>query len=191
MGKITRQSEASHVTTRTFAPDAPGDSPIVDLSTYNSGPAGEDDGQTANENTAPEVQFDDPDDVPPTDGELDELGVDPNGEITDEHKDMIRAKREERTRLDQHYRPAGPETVEHDHTDPSQQLTESQVAEFNATGEAEVKRAEEPPVDGTIENVKTWVGDDYVRAERALDAERRNKNRSGLVSWLEKVAESK
>lgn len=188
MGKITRQSEATHVTTRTFAPDAPGDGPLVDLTEYNAGPRGAEEGQQANENTATEVKFDDPNDVEPTEDELKEIGVDPNGQITDEHKDMVRAKREEQARLDQHYRPVGPENVEHDTTNPSEQMTESLKAKFDATGTAEVKRGEEPPVERTTEDVRTWVGDDPVKAQRALDAERRNKNRSGLVSWLEKVA---
>jgi hypothetical protein len=59
---------------------------------------------------------------------------------------------------------------------------------FSAEGGGEVEQGEQPPVDGTIDDVKTWVGDDYVKAERALSAEVAGKNRSGLVSWLEKVA---
>jgi hypothetical protein len=63
--------------------------------------------------------------------------------------------------------------------------------EFKATGETEVAPAEQPPVDKSAEEVKSWVGDDYVKAGRALDAEKAGRNRSGLVNWLEKVAASR
>lgn len=59
---------------------------------------------------------------------------------------------------------------------------------FEATGEAEVIVAEQPPVEKKADDVKAWVGDDYVKAERALEAERNGQNRTGLVQWLEKVA---
>lgn len=43
--------------------------------------------------------------------------------------------------------------------------------------------------DGNAEQVLTWVGDDRERAQRALDAERAGKQRSGLTAQLEKLAE--
>jgi hypothetical protein len=68
---------------------------------------------------------------------------------------------------------------------------EGAQGEFKATGETEVAPAEQPPVDKSAEEVKSWVGDDYVKAGRALDAEKAGRNRSGLVNWLEKVAASR
>lgn len=59
---------------------------------------------------------------------------------------------------------------------------------FEAIGSAEVVAGEQPPVDRSIDDVKSWVGDDYVKAERALEAERAGRNRSSLVTYLEKVA---
>lgn len=64
------------------------------------------------------------------------------------------------------------------------------MVRLEATGEAEVTPGEPVP-DGSIAEVQAWVGDDWVKAERALDAERAGKNRSGLVSWLEKVVSAK
>lgn len=39
--------------------------------------------------------------------------------------------------------------------------------------------------EGTIEEVKAWVGDDPERAQVALDAELAGQNRSSLIAWLE------
>lgn len=41
------------------------------------------------------------------------------------------------------------------------------------------------PPNGTIEDVKAWVGDDRERAGSALTAERGGQNRSSLITWLE------
>jgi hypothetical protein len=42
----------------------------------------------------------------------------------------------------------------------------------------------EPP-EGTIEEVKAWVGDDPDRAQQALDAEEAGQQRQTLMAWLE------
>lgn len=41
---------------------------------------------------------------------------------------------------------------------------------------------------GTIDEVLAWVGEDRVRAEQALEAERANQKRTTLVGQLEKLA---
>lgn len=43
---------------------------------------------------------------------------------------------------------------------------------------------DEPP-DGTIEEVKAWVGDDPDRAQAALTAEESGQERQTLIAWLE------
>lgn len=45
----------------------------------------------------------------------------------------------------------------------------------------------EPKIDGTIDEVKAWVGDgsDLARVNQAFEAERTGKNRTSLMSWLE------
>lgn len=159
MGKITRLSEVSHVTDRTFAPDAPGDSPIVDASEYDAGPRGGDEGQTGNENRATERN----DSVRHEGAEEADGG---RQRVEDDGKDDPQV--------------VDPDSPEADQTDAK--------AAFEATGEAEVVAGSAPPVDKSIDDVKSWVGDDYVKAERALEAERAGKNRTSLVQWLEKVA---
>lgn len=46
----------------------------------------------------------------------------------------------------------------------------------------------EPVPDGTVQEVLDWVGDDYGRAEQALEAERLGAERSTLISKLEAIA---
>lgn len=160
MGKITRQSEATHVTDRTFAPDAPGDSPIVDATEYDAGPRGDDEGQTGNENTP----------------------VERNDSVRDDGAEEVGGGR-------QRVEDDGGETVVYpDGTSGAESDPADSKAAFEATGEAEVVAGSAPPVDKSIDDVKAWVGDDYVKAERALEAERAGKNRASLVTWLEKVA---
>jgi hypothetical protein len=188
MGKITRLGEASHVTT--VVPEPGGDPEIIPQIQAETGPRGETEGQTGNENSGSEVTYGDE----PTEDELREVGVDPEGNVTDEHRSMVSKLREQRAQSEQVNDPTratGPEHVGHDTFDPSEQLTEGQKAQFEATGDAEVVEGEEPPINRSTADVQNWVGDDPVKADRALDAERRNKNRSGLVSWLEKVARSR
>ncbi len=160
MGKITRQSEATHVTDRVFAPDAPGDSPVVDLTEYDAGPRGGSEGQTGNENTpvqrADEVRHDG----------AEEVGGG-RQRVADDGGDVV---------------------VEDPALSPGDDPAPDQEARFEATGEADVVAGEQPPVEKSIDDVKSWVGDDYVKAERALEAERAGKNRASLVQWLEKVA---
>jgi hypothetical protein len=48
---------------------------------------------------------------------------------------------------------------------------------------------DEYPVDGTIEDVKDWVGDDPDRARAAVAAEADGKSRKTLLTWLSGVAE--
>lgn len=179
MGKITRQSEASHVTTIV---GETGDPEVV--------PQTEVEGQTGNENNpdSTEVKISEDD---PTDEELREIGVNPDGKVSDEHREQVRLLRERRAQGDaaRSASATGPEEVQHPHFDPSEQVVVGGA--FQGTGDAEVEQSEEPPVHKSIADVQAWVGDDYVKAERALDAEKRNKNRSGLVSWLEKVAASR
>lgn len=186
MGKITRQSESSHVTTIV---GETGDPEVVDQTAVEDGPRGDAEGQIGNENNpeATEVKVDDAD---PTEDELREIGVSPDGKVTDEHREQVRLLRERKV-AGAAGRATGPEVVEHDTFNPSEQLTEGQIATFEASGEAEVEHGQEPPVHRSIADVQAWVGDDYVKAERALDAEKKNKNRSGLVSWLEKVAQNR
>ena len=131
MGKITRQSESSHVTT------------VV-------GETGEPEVQslTDNENTE-QVEYD-----------------------------------EDGNRLDRDDSAPGEADVE---PEPAPE-GDGQQALFEGTGEADVVPGDQPPVDKSIADVQTWVGDDYVKAERALEAERNGRNRSSLVLWLEKVA---
>lgn len=67
--------------------------------------------------------------------------------------------------------------------------------EMVVTGSAEVQPGEPVPA-GTIQETKDWVGEDYVRAERALGAEKaRPKDAGGprgsLMAWLEKIAATK
>jgi hypothetical protein len=71
--------------------------------------------------------------------------------------------------------------------------TPDAVFGLQAHGDADVVSGPDsaPPVDKPVDVVKDWVGDDYVKADRALAAERAGRNRSGLVSWLEKVAASR
>lgn len=54
----------------------------------------------------------------------------------------------------------------------------------------ESERGEVPT--GGVNTVKAWVGDDPVKAQRALDAESSKPDddqRTSLVEWLEKVAQ--
>lgn len=155
MGKITRLSEVSHVTDWTFAPDAPGDSPVVDANEYDAGPRGGDEGQTGNENRASER----------------------NDSVRHEGAEEVGGGRQ---RVEDNLSTVDPDSSEADSADTK--------AAFEATGEAEVVAGSAPPVDKSIDDVKSWVGDDYVKAERALEAERAGKNRTSLVQWLEKVA---
>jgi hypothetical protein len=53
-------------------------------------------------------------------------------------------------------------------------------------GEAGTVYQSEVP-DGTVEDVKSWVGDDPERARQALEAERAGQNRSTLVTYLEGI----
>lgn len=48
-----------------------------------------------------------------------------------------------------------------------------------------VEKEVEPKIDGTIEQVKAYVGDDLARANEAFELERSGKNRKGLMEWLE------
>jgi hypothetical protein len=52
-------------------------------------------------------------------------------------------------------------------------------------GEKEPEKAVEPKVDGTIEEVKAYVGDDLARANEAFEVERSGRNRKTLMDWLE------
>lgn len=57
--------------------------------------------------------------------------------------------------------------------------------------ETVVPEGDEPPVDGTIDDLMSWVDDDPERAARALEAEQaKEKPRSTLVKALEKLAGS-
>lgn len=53
----------------------------------------------------------------------------------------------------------------------------------------EAKAATEPKVDGTIDEVKAYVGEDMAKAQEAYDLEvaKGDKARTSLVSWLENV----
>ena len=49
---------------------------------------------------------------------------------------------------------------------------------------------EQPPVDGTIDTLMAWIGDDRERAARALEAEQaKDKPRSTVVKRLSAIAE--
>lgn len=160
MGKITRLSEASHVTT--IVPQPGGDPEVVPQVLTETGPRGETEGQTGNENTS---------------GEVVELDEDGNPVRKDVGGNVIEGE------------PDG-----HFHTvvdDPTDAEASGFSGTFEASGSADVVEGEQPPVEKSADEVKSWVGDDYVKAERALAAERNGKNRSGLVSWLEKVATSR
>jgi hypothetical protein len=54
------------------------------------------------------------------------------------------------------------------------------------TSDASQEDGECPP-SGSVEEVKTWVGDDPQRAQSALDAERDGQNRSTLIAHLEGI----
>lgn len=54
------------------------------------------------------------------------------------------------------------------------------------TGSDETEGSDEVPT-GTVEEVKTWVGEDHERAQSALESERAGQNRPTLIAYLEGV----
>lgn len=86
-----------------------------------------------------------------------------------------------------------PEPTIDDH-DPLEPVNDSESvgSRLEAEGSAVIEPADKPPVDKGIETVKTWVDNDWLKAERALAAEKAQPSpRSSLVSWLEKIAATK
>jgi hypothetical protein len=78
-------------------------------------------------------------------------------------------------------KPAGP--AEPDAKDP---VTDPDVGDT-----APADDAGEPPVDGTIDDLMTWVGDDKARATQALAAEQaKDKPRSTVVKRLTALADA-
>jgi hypothetical protein len=86
------------------------------------------------------------------------------------------------------------------HTDDGAAELQDANAEFKQTVEAEANQPEVGPrepgdhagsqdeaPDGTIEEVKAWVGDDHDRAQRALEAERAGQSRTTLITYLEAI----
>jgi hypothetical protein len=56
----------------------------------------------------------------------------------------------------------------------------------HAGSEADPKASEgDCPPQGSVDDVKVWVGDDRERAAQALDAERAGQGRVTLIAWLE------
>jgi hypothetical protein len=54
-------------------------------------------------------------------------------------------------------------------------------------GAEDPKASDDDVPDGTIDEVKAWVGDDPDRAQRALESERAGQNRTTLITYLESV----
>lgn len=85
-----------------------------------------------------------------------------------------------------------PEVEETEPPEPPDHVAESTVPipeepvedEPEEPGSAEDEPSSQVP-DGTIPEVKAWVGDDPARAQVALEAEEAGQERSTLIAWLE------
>jgi hypothetical protein len=107
-----------------------------------------------------------PDDAPLAQGHTEETAADVR-EAADEHKQAVEDTPDEQVTA----RKPG------DHAGSSDDETEG-----------ETTAADDDCVpNGTVEEVKTWVGDDRERAQKALEAERSGQNRPTLIAHLESV----
>ena len=88
--------------------------------------------------------------------------------------------------------PGPPEGFDQTEPEPQDDYAEEVVAPPPPEEEPDAPTPEPEPEavpEGTIAEIKDWVGEDPARAQAALDAEKAGTNRSTLIAWLEDQVE--
>jgi multidrug resistance efflux pump len=121
-----------------------------------------------------------PEEAPLAQGHSREL-ADEVREADIEHTEAVRAENEQAS--EREAQGLSPQVGPREPGDHAGEDTETDTAE--TTYEAPSESEDVPQ--GSVEEIKTWAGDDPERAQRALDAERAGQNRSTLVAHLEGI----